>query len=86
MQNMQAIDGERLLKVIEELHLDAMSLRAITVKAFTKTLGETSAEAIIFHLGEDAFSSPRLLLQRLDSIFGSGTALLLRDFVDSASR
>jgi len=73
-----------LSDIVAGLPSNEPALRAVAVMVFDRVLGRPSSTAILFRLGEDAFSDPRILIARLASMFGDGTEMLVKEMVDAS--
>jgi hypothetical protein len=67
-----------LSAVEEACRKKGVSFESLVRRELTGILGAASAQACISHLGEGSLSEPRLLVDGLNRIFGSGADVLLR--------
>jgi hypothetical protein len=73
------------LRVSALLLKKGVKLQDVYPKSLTQILGGSGSSATVYFLGNDAFSDPRILLERMKTMFGRGTPVLLSKLVDRAN-
>lgn len=76
---------EEFVRVSDLLLKKGVKLRDVYPMSLIRMLGDRGATATVVFLGEDAFSDPRILLQRAKRMFGNGTPVILADLIHRAN-
>jgi len=61
------------------------NLRDVYPARLTRILGGSGSRATVYYLGANSFSDPRVLVEKLKTMFGNGTDALLEGLIDRAN-
>jgi hypothetical protein len=73
------------LRVSALLMEKGVDLHEVYPTRFCQILGKTGGGATVYFIGQNGFSNPVLLLERLKVLFGGGTSTLLLELIDRAN-
>lgn len=76
----------RFLREIERFQPLPVDLGQAVWEGLKETVGETTAQAIIYHLGDGALKDPATLAARMERLFGFGAKIVLGYILDYVKR
>lgn len=72
------------MSAARDLMVNGGNLREAMLRSLSECLGSSAALALMKFMGDEAFSRPTLLVQRLEEVFGTGSPILLVQLAESA--
>ena len=78
--------AEELSRMAEQCRRSGTSFTGKVMMMLSGILGPSVASAIVYHVGGESLSDPRLLVESLESLFHEATEVILRALVSDESQ